>query len=116
MANDQDRNPNPTTGTETDISKSQSQQQPAQSQQDEKKAGEPGQFETGQAPQQTDAAAEGQQGDTLAQQRTDVEGSSLGSEKSGEAASGFVGAEGKTDTSSELVEDEESDERRSDGE
>ena len=115
MANDQD-NQKPTTGTESDISKSQSAQQPAQAQQDEKKSGEPGQFETGQAPEQTDKAAEGQQ-DTLAQERTDVEGSSLGSER-GEAASGFVGSEGKTDTSSELVEDEdaEKDDQRGDGE
>ena len=90
----------PTTGTESDISKAQLQQQPPQQAKQ--------QPETGQEAQagQPDA---GLQGETLAEQRTDIEGASLGKEK-GEAESGFVGSEGHQDTSSELVEDEEFDE------
>ena len=117
---DQD-NQNPTTGSESDISKAQSQQQPPNqaSQQQGERGERQGQFETGQqagAEQTGDQAAtgqaqgsaasdEGQQGDTLAQQRTDVEGASL--EKKGEEEGGFVGAEGEQDTSSELVEDQD---------
>ena len=107
---------NPTTGTETDISKAQSQQQPPnQASQQQRETGEQsGQFETGQQgqrefaqDQQAGAADEGLQGDTLAEQRTDIEGASLQSPETGEAESGFVGAEGEQDTSSELVEDQE---------
>lgn len=120
MANDQDRNQNqnPTTGSESDISKAQSQQQPpSQATQNEKPTSEQrGQFETGE--QSGDQAATGQarpdagpdeglQGETATEQRTDVEGSSLGSAERGEAESGFVGSEGKKDSSSELVEDQE---------
>ena len=49
------------------------------------------------------------QGDTLAQQRTDVEGGSLASEASGEAGSGFVGAKGQKDSSSQLIQEEDED-------
>lgn len=118
MANEQDRNQNPTKGTESDISKAQSQQQPpSQAKQGEQLTGEQrGQFETGQ--QSGDQAATGQaqpgagpdeglQGETATQQRTDVEGASLGSEERGEAESGFVGSQGREDTSNELVEDQE---------
>ena len=119
MANDQDRNQNqnPATGSESDISKAQSQQQPpSQANQNELTGEQRGQFETGQ--QSGDQAATGQgqtgagpdeglQGDTATQQRTDVEGSSLGSAERGEPESGFVGSEGKQDSSSELVEDQE---------
>ena len=124
MANDQDKNP--TTGAESDISKAQSQQQPpnqASQQQQPESSQQSGQFETsqqGSAEQTGDQAATGQaqsgsspdqglQGDTLAQQRSDIEGGSLGSQASGEAGSGFVGAEGQQDTSSELIEDEDED-------
>ena len=123
MANEQDKNP--TTGTESDISKAQSQQQPPNqaSQQQGGTGQQSGQFETsrqGGAEQTGDQAATGQaqsgsapdeglQGDTLAQQRTDIEGGSLASQASGEGQSGFVGAEGQQDTSSELVEDEDED-------
>jgi hypothetical protein len=116
MPNDEKRNP---TAEEKDISKAQSQQQPPQQASQKPETGEqPGQFETGQGAEQTgDQAAtgatelgaspdEGLQGDTLSQQRTDVEGASLQSER-GEAEGGFVGAEGEKDTSSELVEDED---------
>ena len=113
---------NPTTGTESDISKAQSQQQPPDQARQQGETGErQGQFETGQqagAEQSGDQAATGQaqagagpdeglQGDTLAQQRTDVEGGTLASEETGEAESGFVGSEGQQDTSSKLVEDQD---------
>jgi hypothetical protein len=117
---DQDKQ-NPTTGSESDISKAQSQQQPPnQASQQQSQTGErQGQFETGQqggAELTGDQAATGQgqggarpdeglQGDTLAQQRTDVEGASL--EEEGEEEGGFVGSEGRRDTSSELVEDQD---------
>ena len=110
---DQDKQ-NPTTGSETDISKAQSQQQPPQqaSQQSPQTDQKSGQFETGQQGefaqgQREDAADDSLQGDTLAQQRTDVEGASLQSPEKGEAESGFVGGEGEQDTSSELVEDQD---------
>lgn len=124
MANEQDKNP--TTGAESDISKAQSQQQPpnqASQQQQPETGQQSGQFETAQqggAEQTGDQAATGQaqsgsspdqslQSDTLTQQRTDIEGGSLGSQASGEGQSGFVGAEGQQDTSSELIEDEDED-------
>ena len=121
MANEQDKNP--TTGAESDISKAQAQQQPpSQASQQQGETGErQGQFATGQqtgAEQTGDQAATGQaqagagpdeglQGDTLSQQRTDVEGGTLASKETGEAESGFVGSEGQEDTSSELVEDQD---------
>ena len=106
----------PTTGTESDISKAQSQQQPPN--QASQQPGETGrqdneeltgdQAATGQA--QTGAGPdEGLQGDTLAQQRTDIEGGSLASQASGEAGSGFVGAQGQQDSSSELIDEEDED-------
>ena len=122
MANERDQNP--TTGSESDISKSQSQQQPPNqaSQQQGETGQRQGQFETGQqdnAELTGDQAATGQarsgspdaglQGDTLAQQRTDVEGGSLASQESGEAGAGFVGSQGQQDTSSELIDEEDED-------
>ena len=114
---------NPTTGSESDISKAQSQQQPPNqaSQQQGQTGQQQGQFESGRqdnAELTGDQAATGQsqssaspdaglQGDTLTQQRTDIEGGSLRSPESGEAESGFVGAEGEEDTSSQLVEDQD---------
>ena len=117
MANDQDRNQNPTTGTESDISKSQSQQQPqGQAGQRAETGEEAGQFEDARKGQQEfgqdrgeASTDEAQQGETLSQQRTDVEGASAGTPESGETESGFVGSQGGTDTSSELVEDEDED-------
>ncbi|HET9334813.1 MAG TPA: hypothetical protein VFO12_00225 [Sphingomicrobium sp.] len=123
MANEQDKNP--TTGSESDISKAQSQQQPPQqSRQDLGESGQQaGQFETGQqagSERTGDQAATGQaqsgagpdealQGETATQQRTDIEGGSLASDASGEAQSGFVGAQGQQDSSSELIEEEDED-------
>ena len=121
MANQDNQNPN--TGSESDISKSQSQQQPPNqaNQQQPEKGQQSDQFETGRqdnAEQTGDQAATGQaqsgtgpdeglQGDTLSQQRTDVEGGSFDSQQRGEREPGFVGSEGQTDTSAELVEDED---------
>ena len=123
MANERDQNP--TTGSESDISKSQSQQQPPNqaSQQQQSETGQrQGQFETGQqdnTEQSGDQAATGQaqgsspdaglQADTLAQQRTDVEGASLSGSEGGQSSSGFVGSKGQQDTSSELVDEEDED-------
>ena len=120
MANEQDNNP--TKGAESDISKAQSQQQPPN------QARQAGQFERGEqsgsdltgdqaATGQAETGAgpdEGLQGDTLAQQRTDVEGGSLASQETGQAGSGFVGSKGQQDSSSELI-DEEDEEFGKDG-
>ena len=116
MANEQ--KPNPATGQESDISKSQAQQQPAaQAGQQAPTAEQAGQFETSQQGQQAEFAQDksaaspdlGQQDDTLAQQRTDIEGGSLESEDEDEAGTGFVGSKGKSDTSSELIDEEDDD-------
>jgi hypothetical protein len=113
MANEQ--KPNPATGQESDISKSQAQQQPAaQAGQQAPTGQQAGQFETSQKDQQAEFAQDksaaspdvGQQGDTMAQQRTDIEGGSLGSEETEEPESGFVGSKGERDTSG-LIEDED---------
>ena len=110
-------NQNPSTGSESDISKSQSQQQQptgsqGNQQQSDNQAGSEqsgDQAATGQSqPDQTSGAQSGF-GETATQQRSDVEGSSLGQQPTGEAESGFVGSEGQADTSSELVEDEDQD-------
>ena len=118
MANEQERNPG---SEQSDISKAQSQQQPqGQSGQQRETDEQAGEFEAGRQgqpefTQEGGSPDEGSQGDTLAQQRTDVEGAARGTPESGEAESGFVGSQGQQDSSSELV-DEEDDQRRSDGE
>src|SRR5512139_47133 len=77
MANEQERKD---PAAESDISKSQSQQQPQGQAGQQSETGEAGQFETGQenrqefAQDQSGSPDEGSQGDTLARQRTDVEG------------------------------------------
>jgi hypothetical protein len=105
MENRENRNP---TGQESDISKAQAQQQPAGQASQQPEIGEQkdpqAEFGQDQSPGSPD---EGLQGDTLAQQRTDIEGASGQAPETSEAESGFVGAEGQADTSSELVEDEE---------
>jgi hypothetical protein len=106
MANE-DRQ-NPATGQESDISKAQATQQPAAQAGQQAETGEQRepQAEFGQD-QSSGSRDQGLQGDTLSQQRTDIEGASGQSPETGEAESGFVGAEGQTDTSSELIEDED---------
>ena len=100
----------PETDTQSDISKSQSQQQPPNQASQQQETGEQDNQQFGEAEQfDSEQPDQGQQGDTLAEKRTDVEGASFAKEK-GEAESGFVGAEGEQDTSSELIEDEEFDE------
>lgn len=120
MANEQERNPG---SEQSDISKAQSQQQPQSESAQQRETGEQsGEFESGQEGRQEFAQDQGGspdaglQGDTLAQQRTDVEGAGRGTPESGEAESGFVGSKGEQDTSSELVDEEEDDRRSSDGE
>ena len=128
MANEQDKNPG--TGQESDISKAQATQQPAGQQGQQAESGQQsGQFESGQQDNSEltgDQAATGQaqsgaspdeglQGDTLAQQRTDVEGGGLsgsgnqGGATGGQAGGGFVGSQGQQDSSSELIDDEDED-------
>lgn len=120
MENRENRTP---TGQETDISKAQSQQQPqgqagqqpAKGEKQGQQFGQGEQFETSQQGEQAEFGQDkaagspdlGQQGDTLAQQRTDVEGASLGSEEEeDEAGTGFVGSKGERDKSG-LIEDED---------
>ena len=123
MANEQDKNPS--TGSESDISKAQFQQQPPnQSSQQQGESGQrQGQFGSGEqdnAERSGDQASTGQfqsgsspdeglQGDTLAQQRSDIEGSSLGSQGSGGAGGNFVGSQGQQDSSSRLIDEEDED-------
>jgi hypothetical protein len=112
MANEQDRKQDP--AAETDISKAQSAQQPPEAEAGQQpETGEQGQQEFAQ--DQGGSPDEGLQGDTLAQQRTDIEGAARETPESGEAESGFVGSKGEKDTSSELV-DEQDDEDAREGE
>ena len=131
-------NQNPSTGSEPDISKSQSQQQQPstsqdrQPQSDAEQSGDQaatGQAQSGQFNQsstgQFDQSSTGQSGqagsaqsgfgETATQDRSDVEGSSIGQEPTGESESGFVGSQGGTDTSSELVDEDEDQQFRKDG-
>ena len=86
-ANEQDR----------DVSKAQATQQPAG------QAGQQAEFGQDRSNYQAD---EGQQGETATRQDTDIEGTSQSPEK-GEPESGFVGSQGKSDSSSELVEEDD---------
>lgn len=99
---------NPGAGTEADISKSQSGQQPQSDRATTGSEQTDDQAATGQA-QSGQAADQAGFGETATQQRNDVEGSSFDKQPTGEAESGFVGSEGRADTSSELVEDEDQD-------
>lgn len=115
-------NKNPTTGSESDISKSQQNQQPAASHSDRQpQEGERNQTEFGQSQQspagQSDQSSTAQSGfgETATQQRSDVEGSSLGQQPRTEAESGFVGSQGSQDSSSELVNKEDEQSFRKDG-
>ena len=126
---DQD-NQNPSTESQTDISKAQSQQQPLnQDRQGQESSGQSGKFESG---SETDAdrsgeqsgfgqaegnqglgsgADEGLQGDTMTQQRTDIEGGSLSesSDETGQSDPSFVGSKGQQDSSSELISEDDED-------
>jgi hypothetical protein len=105
---------NPSTGSESDISKSQSQQQPPTAQDLEKgKTGTEFQDSATVQPDQPSSAQAGF-GETETQQRSDIEGSSLDKKPTDEGEGGFVGSEGKSDTSSELVEDDNKDVRKDD--
>lgn len=104
-------NKNPSTGSESDISKSQSGQQPSTSQDRQQSTSQDQSGSQNEASSQPDQPGGAQSGfgETATQQRSDVEGSSLDKKPTDQAESGFVGSEGKTDTSSELVEDEDQD-------
>ena len=104
MGNEQDKNP--TTGQESDISKSQATQQPTDEQGKQTEFGQD---------RSSDQPDEELQGDTTTQQRSDIEGTSQQPEK-GEAESGFVGSQGEQDTSSELVDEDDKDLAKGDGE
>jgi hypothetical protein len=108
---------NPTTAEEKDVTKAQSAQQPqAQAKQEPETDEQRQQAEFGQA-EPTGQPDEGLQGETLAQQRNDVEGALLQPKERAEEESGFIGTEGSTDTSGKLVEEEDEDEDfRPDGE
>lgn len=97
---------NPTTGTESDISKAQSPQQPTSQAKQQTETGQQGQQQFDQD-RAASAPDEGLQGETLAQQRTDIEGTSQGSPERAEEEGGFVGSESDADSSSELVEDQD---------
>ncbi len=104
-----ERKPNPTTTEESDISKAQSAQQPQaetgqQTETDEQR--QPAELGQAEAGQPDEGLTEGE---TLAEQRTDIEGASQQPKENAEEESGFIGTEGETDTSSELVEEEKED-------
>ena len=105
MENEQNRNPG--NDQQSDISKAQSAQQPSEqaSQQQAETSQQAGQPEKEQA-KPAGSPDEGSRAIPATQQRTDVEGASLGSEDRGEAESGFVGSQAGQDSSSELVEDD----------
>ncbi len=77
-------------------------------------------FDQAQPPETAQEGFGEDQSDTTTQQRSDIEGSSLGQTGGAgsdiEGSSSFVGSEGSTDTSSELVEDEDKDFAKGDGE
>lgn len=96
----------PPTDEQADLSKAQSEQQPFDGQ-------------TKQPPTSQDDDGNAGQSDTTTKQRSDIEGgTSTGQATDIEGSSAFVGAEGTTDTSSELIEDESDfdKDRRGDGE
>ncbi len=107
---------NQSTSQQTDLSKAQNQQQP-QGQQ-EQPSGQQNQSQ--EQPQgQSDYGSAGQnagQSDPTSQQRTDIEGgTSTGQASDIEGSSQFVGSKGGSDTSSELIEDDESSDFAKDG-
>ena len=115
-------NQSPATGEETDLTKAQNQQQPSGQQGQQQPQGQHGQSEVGQDQQQPESQADygsAGQSDTATQQRTDIEGgTSTGQASDIEGSSQFVGSQSGSDTSSELIEedDEFSPDRQSDGE
>ncbi len=106
---------NQSTSQQTDLSKAQNQQQP-QGQQ-EQPSGQQNQSQ--EQPQgQSDYGSAGQnagQSDSTSQQRSDIEGGTSTGQASNEGSSQFVGSKGNSDTSSELIEDDESSDFAKDG-
>ena len=98
-------NQSPATGSESDLSKVQNQQQP-QGQQ-----GQPGE-QSDSDPSNSGQAGFGEAGqsDTATQQRSDIEGGTATGQASDsdiEGSSQFVGSQSGSDTSSELIEDDD---------
>ena len=117
---------NPPTDQQADPSKAQNQQQPAGQQ--NQNGFTPSQQPEGQSQQQppegqADYGSAGQsadqntgQSDTATQQRSDIEGgTSTGQETDIEGSSQFVGSKSASDTSSELIEDDDSSDFAKDG-
>ena len=129
-------NESPKTGANANLEQSQAGQQSPTAQQPQQpgttqssEAGQSGQAQqppetsqqqgqSGQAQQPPETSQQGQSGEqpghigqseAMTEQKSDIEGSSGGSPATGQAPpqpSGFVGSEGASDTSSELVEDD----------
>lgn len=98
--------------SESDISKAQSQQQPpiagqqsGEGRQDQSETGQQSSDFSSQSPDVE--SRQGQTGeDTMTEQRSDIEGASLSQSQDN---SGFVGSEGRQDSSSQLVEEQDFD-------
>lgn len=112
----------PPTDEQTDLTKAQNPQQPAgqQDQSEFAQSQQPPETQSRQPPEgQADYGSAGEtagQSDTTTQQRSDIEGgTATGQATDGEDSSQFVGSKGATDTSSELIEDDESTDFAKDG-
>jgi hypothetical protein len=114
---------NQNAGREDDLSKAQNQQQPLSGQTGQSEFGQAGQSQQsgeyhGQAQQppsgQADYGSAGQS-DTTTQQRRDIEGGTATGQASGSERSSFVGAQGSSDSSNALIEDEDSTDFSRDG-
>ena len=115
-------NESPKTGANANIEQSQAGQQPPTAQQPQQPETSQQQGQSGQAQQPPETSQQGQPGEqsgeqpghlgqseAMTEQKNDIEGSG-GSPAAGQTPSqpsGFVGSEGSSDTSSELVEDDD---------
>ena len=86
----------------SDLSKAQNQQQPQQAQ-----GQQPPEQAQGKQPPETGQASE-DQSDTTTEQRSDVEGGSASGQASDIEGTSFLGADGSSDTSGELIEEDDS--------
>ena len=113
---------NPPTEQQTDLTKAQNQQQPSGQPDQDKfaQSRQPPEDQSQEQPAgQADYGSAGEtagQSDTTTQQRSDIEGgTSTGQATDIEGSSQFVGSQAATDTSSELIEDDESTDFAKDG-
>ena len=117
---------NPPTDQQTDLSKAQNQQQPAgqQNQSEFAQSQQPPEGQTQQQPPEGqadygNAGDPASESDTTTQQRSDIEGgTSTGQATDIEGSSQFVGSQAASDTSSELIEEDDdfAKDRKDDGE